>query len=90
MSIFRCKVCEQKDLRIEELKAQIKFLQSMLQPNPAAQAINWEANKMLEGGSLPAVELEGVTTVNMEQRKHEDAVVREQNRILTGDYAEVE
>lgn len=80
----KCKVCEQKELRIEELKAQIEFLKDMLQPSSTGTAVNLEANKILEGSSMPVLEIPD----NAEVNKQREDIERERVRIMTGNYYE--
>lgn len=82
----RCKVCEQKDLRIEELKAQIDFLKVMLQPSAMPTAVNIEANKILDGSSMPVIEVQ--SNIDLDQQRIE--LEREATRILTGDVLEID
>lgn len=56
--MFSCKVCKEKDLRIEDLKAQIRFLHAQLQPSPTHRAVEAEMDKILEGGAMPIIDLE--------------------------------
>lgn len=84
---FKCKVCEEKDKRISELKDNIKYLQNMLNPQ-ASNMVNVEANKMLDGSSLPVVEVE-LSSSSEDKIKEDEKILREANAILTGEYSEV-
>lgn len=82
--LFKCKVCQEKDKRIADLQKQINFMQRQLIPvHATAQDI--EMNKMLEGASLPIIELKETTE---DKAKEDLEVEREAVSIITGNYYE--
>jgi hypothetical protein len=82
--VFSCKRCLEKDKRIEDLKQDITFLRSMLSPN-FSNALNLEANKILEGAGLPIIEM---SEPSEPKTKENVSLQREAISILTGNYYE--
>lgn len=82
--MFSCKSCKEKDSHIESLKAQIAFLQTMLNPPHREDFIGYEANKILDGGAMPVVELTG--ELSADQIKAQREIELEATRIITGTY----
>lgn len=62
MRFFECKVCIEKDKRIEDLQKQIILLQSIAYPqtltNHQAFINSIEVNKLMDGGVMSQVELD--------------------------------
>ena len=78
-----CKVCQEKDKRVEDLKAQIKDLQDRLSKimNPIyPQAIEIEADTMLNGANTFA------KAVTKDEERKLSAVEEEAIKLLTGTY----
>lgn len=80
---FKCRVCEEKDKRIADLKAQLlqqtNLLQSVISPQ-YSKAVELEANRALEGLGTPQVDL------NEDQKEQISAVERQALELLTGQY----
>lgn len=83
---FKCKVCEEKDRRIADLKEMLEKQTSLVNSltNPTYNnAVTSELNTILDGASRTAVEIPVVT----EERKREmSAVERQAIEMLTGLY----
>lgn len=86
---FKCRVCTEKDLRIEELKAQAAFLKSLIpQTTPDILPLNLEAQKILEGSLSHVVDLE--TLPSSDKLKELQRIQTEAAKILSGDIIENE
>lgn len=84
MSFFSCKVCAEKQARIDDLKAQIKFLQSQVAAPPSLEA---EANAMEADAVLSALQHEVVIQEQpVIDPKELDEARRERDRLLSGSY----
>lgn len=83
MSIFSCKVCAEKSERIQDLKAQIQFLQSQLGSSPTAEQsmTNMEADAVLSG-----LQHEVVIPTQVSDEQVIVDVLRERDRLLSGSY----
>lgn len=82
--IFKCKTCEERECRIQDLQSQIVFLRSLVQPN-FLPGIAMEANKILEGASMPVIDL---NSSSAEREAQDLEIEREAVSILTGNYTE--
>jgi hypothetical protein len=83
MKLFKCRVCEEKDRRIVDLKSQLDDLRRLvLPPNHSAgfiHPISVEADAILSGQQEPI-------TLSPEQEKEFDELQREADAILAGNY----
>lgn len=85
--MFKCKVCAEKDKRIEDLKTQVDSLLSMVSPKTSAHTIplnQIEADAILTGRD----EVIEVEVDNLDTRRQQELIEieREAQRILAGTY----
>lgn len=81
--LFKCKVCAEKDKRIEELKTHIAFLEYYIQPtkaDPLPYAM--EAQRILEGGMAAIIE---PLNPSRDKLKEMQRIKDEENKMLSGD-----
>jgi len=83
MSFFKCKVCEEKDRRIAELKDQIAHLRLLVYPVNDALAPTSD--------DVVPVQTELATDKDIEKFKEQqllelDTVLRERDQLLSGQY----
>ena len=84
MNLFSCKVCAEKQARIEDLKSQIKFLQAQV---ATPQSIDAEVNTMEADAVLSALQHEVVIQEQpVIDPKELDEARRERDRLLSGSY----
>lgn len=84
--MFSCKSCLAKTNHIEDLHTEIKFLRTMLSPEPPSLRgtfVDLEANRILDGGAMPIIEIADVTS---DRFKHATQVQEEADIILSGNY----
>lgn len=85
MGWFTCKVCIEKDKRIEDFKAMLATQTKLLKEATSKEdpvmrvAINGEMNRIMDGGG-PQIEL------TSEQQLYLEAVEREKQALLSGTY----
>lgn len=82
LRFFRCRVCEEKDLRIRDLQEQISLLREMVPPQTRADRIPVllaEADGVLSGRDAPI-------DPTADQLKELERIESEANRILSGTY----
>lgn len=80
---FKCKVCNEKDQRIAELKERIAFLEYYIQPtkaDPLPYAI--EAQKILEGSMAPVIDLSKPSKDKLDEMRK---IKMEEEKMLSGD-----
>lgn len=87
--MFKCRVCQEKDLRITELKEQIQFLKNQLNPPPKVQHYELQQDLLLEGGANEEVTPEQEIDDKAEEVLN-DILAREQDVLFTGNYDETE
>lgn len=83
--MFRCRVCEEKDRRISDLKDEISHLRVTLNPPPRPAEIRYEmeADNLLSGGNTEKIK----TLADIEAETAETArLQKEQDSLLTGNY----
>ncbi len=80
MFSMKCKVCIEKDHRIEDLLNQVAFLRHLTSPQPSLE--NKEVNQILNG-SHEVIEYPVLTN---EQLKEQELLYKEANSILMGTY----
>lgn len=81
----KCKVCEEKDKRIEDLKAEIAHFRTIQNPPPRQAVLRYEmeADNLLTGGNSETLK----SPIDLEAEAKELARLQaEQDRILTGNY----
>lgn len=83
--MFKCKVCEEKDKRILDLKEEISHIRNILNP-PVRQTLvraELEMDNLLSGGNTETVK----TSADILSEANELArLQKEQDLILTGNY----
>ena len=78
--MFSCKICKEKDLRISELKDQIIYFKSILNPPPKINTYELEESVMMNGGGQEEID---PATVLAEEK--ENAIIqREVDFIFSG------
>lgn len=78
----RCKVCQEKDLRIVELQAQVDLLRALVAPPASASRIpilQAESDAILSGR-------DEAITPTAEQQRELERIESEANRIFSGTY----
>lgn len=80
--MFKCKVCIEKEKRIDELKTQITYFKSVLNPPPRVQHYELEQDVVLNGGGQEEVDTEA-------ERLENERIRREQDLIFSGNTDEV-
>lgn len=83
--MFKCKVCIEKDARISELREQVKYFRSVLNPEPKVNKYEFEADNLLNGGGTETIT--SVIDVEAEQKEN-DRIQREQDAIFSGNYTD--
>lgn len=78
--MFSCRVCKEKDKRLEDLQKQMDFLKSMLQPNMNSVHAEAETNFIMNGASEEQLSLSEEQQARLEKEQYEAAV------ILSGTY----
>jgi len=81
--MFKCKACECRQKTITVLEEQNEFLRSMLQPKPANELNNIEADAMLSGHS-EVIEIK--TTSEQVEEAEISEELRERDLLLSGSY----
>lgn len=80
--MFKCKVCLEKEKRIDEFKEQIAYLKSLLAPTQPVTKYELESDNLMNGG--------GAETIASEHSEEEAAkeleIQIEHDRILAGTY----
>ena len=78
--MFQCKICLEKNKRIEDLKEQIELLKKLAFPNNNnANAINVEANSIMHGSN-------DIIDLTPEELARQQDIIQEQNALLYGTY----
>lgn len=73
--MFDCKVCAEKDKRIDDLLAQVDILKRLVLPNPVSPQ------------HLPVIDLDAESTPAIEELGYDsEAATREADRIFSGNY----
>lgn len=86
--MFKCKVCKEKDSRMDDLKSEIRVLRTQIRDfqryfaGNTVNTTNIELNSALSGNdeTIPVIEF------NEAQIEEGLLVLREQNELLMGDY----
>ena len=55
--MFNCKICKEKELRITELKEQIAYFKSILNPPPRVNKYEIQEDMLMDGGSKEEIDL---------------------------------
>lgn len=84
--MFNCKVCEEKEKRIQELKEQIAYFRSVLNPPPRINKYELQEDLVLSGGGQEEID---PATVVAEQVEN-DRIQRETDFIFSGNTEETE
>ncbi len=83
--MFECKICKEKEIRISELKDQIKYFKELLHPTPSIRsyqlADDISQEMVLDGGGKEEVDFEAEALEN-------DRIRREQDVIFSGNTEE--
>lgn len=75
--MFRCRVCQEKDARIADLKTQIAYLSRLATPdNSGIPLVHLEADAILSGSQ---------EIIEVDQSKV-DETISERDRLLSGTY----
>lgn len=84
---FTCSLCKEKDSRISELKEQITYLRSVLNPPPRISTYEMESDHLMNGGGE---QLDTPMSIEDEAKGQEElkqALIQlEQDQILSGTY----
>lgn len=76
--MFDCKVCKEKELRISELKEQLRYFKELLHPTPIARSYQMadeaEQELVLEGGGKDEIDLEAEAIENERIRREQDVI----------------
>lgn len=81
----KCKVCEEKDKRIADLKTEIDHHRAIQNPPPRQAVVRYEleADNLLNGGNTETIK----SPIDVEAEAKELARLQaEQDKILTGNY----
>jgi len=81
--LFTCKVCAEKDERIEDLKNQIQFLRAMLAPR---EDVSVSAQQLEADAVLSAQQHIVNIPLTQEQLIQAEEERRERDRLLSGTY----
>jgi len=77
-----CKICIEKEKRIEELKEEVEFLRAMLLPNSNGKIVNLEANNILSGSQA----MIDIPEYGNDKIREQEEINREAERIMNGTY----
>lgn len=84
----KCRVCEEKDKRIQDLKEQIRFNQSQLVPTSPVSHYELENDFISSGGGeeqiVPPSQLQ--VEANKKLQEELEQIQHEQDSILSGSY----
>ena len=79
MVFGKCKVCEEKELRILELKEQVAYFKSILHPEPKTRRYEleteMEADMVLDGGGKNEIDLEAEEKENARIQSETDFIM---------------
>lgn len=79
----KCKICAEKELRILELKEQIAYFKSVLNPPPRVNTYELQEDMLLEGGSKEEIDEKAEALEN-------EKIRRETDIIFSGNFEETE
>lgn len=86
--MFSCKVCREKDLRIQELKDQISYFKNLLNPPPRINKYELEADTIMNGAGN---ETEQLDPIDAEAEALEnERIQREEDMIFSGNTIETQ
>jgi hypothetical protein len=80
--MFSCRVCVEKEKRIDELKSQVEMLRSLVSPAVPSRSVplvHVESDAILSARDEPVL-------LNKDQTKELDRIESEATKILTGNY----
>lgn len=81
--MFNCKVCVERNLRVQDLQKEIEFLKKLVSPSTTVlPSFDLEMNRLLEGGGQEQPEEE----ITEEEVARLADIEREATSILTGTY----
>lgn len=83
--MFKCKVCAEKDARIQDLKEQIKSIQALMSAPPATMSVPYSVDAMLSGLDISSDKVNEETNAP-EEAERRDAIRKEQIQLLTGTF----
>lgn len=78
--MFKCKVCAEKDARIQDLKDTIIKLEKLLIPVQTFPNSNYEVNNLLSGTAEQTIDSVSDT------KSLDPAILEERLKLLSGDY----
>ncbi len=85
--MFKCKICKEKDERISELKDQITYFKSLLNPAPRINKFELQEDLLLEGGGQET----DPTPVDEEaERIENERIQRESDFIFSTNFEQAE
>ncbi|GAC1502123.1 MAG: hypothetical protein NVS1B10_06760 [Candidatus Saccharimonadales bacterium] len=84
MVFGNCKVCEEKERRIADLKEQIAHYRLVLNPPPRINRYELEEDVLLNGGGHESVSIDAEA-----EAKENARIQRESDLIFSGNYTEV-
>lgn len=78
--MFRCRVCEEKEKRILELKEQLQYFRSVLNPPPKINKYELEETVVMNGGSQEEIDPAALEAEELENER----IRRETDFIFSG------